>query len=214
MYSNIDETTLLVSLRKGDEKVFESLIEKYHASLVRLAGLFVHEDAVAEELAQDTWLAVLQGLDRFEGRSSFKTWLFTILTNKAKTRSRRDRRFIVVSDMDETTSDSSTVDADRFYSSLVNKNTGHWASGADPNSWEDLPEATLASKETMSLITQIIESLPENQRLVITLRDVNEIPSNEVCSMLGISETNQRVLLHRARARVRQALEDKFRLEY
>jgi len=200
MCSGFDEASLLNSLRAGDEIVFTSLVEQYHSSLVRVARLFVHDDAIADELAQETWLAVLQGLDRFEARSSFKTWLFTILTNKAKTRGKREQRSIVFSEMDEAASNLPAVNHDRFNPSTAEKYPGHWAYTAGPNSWAHFPEETLASNEVMDLITQAIEALPEHQRLVITLRDVNEFSSEEVCNIMGVSETNQRVLLHRARA--------------
>jgi len=207
MDSNIDEALLLDSLRAGDEAAFAQLLEQYHAALVRLARLFVRDESVAEELAQETWLAVLQGLKRFESRSSLKTWIFTILTNKAKTRSQREKRSIPFSDLDETASASPTVDSDRFNPPTAEKSPNHWATESKPGSWAGIPEDTLVSQEVMDLIGQAINALPENQRIVITLRDVHELSSLEVCNVLSISETNQRVLLHRARAGVRQALE-------
>jgi RNA polymerase sigma-70 factor (ECF subfamily) len=163
---------------------------------------------VAEELAQETWLAVLQGLNRFESRSSLKTWIFTILTNKAKTRSQREKRSISFSDLDETLSALPTVDSDRFNLPTAEKSPNHWAAESKPGTWAGIPEDTLVSQEVMELIGQAIGALPENQRIVITLRDIHELSSMEVCNVLSISETNQRVLLHRARAGVRQALEN------
>jgi RNA polymerase sigma-70 factor (ECF subfamily) len=168
---------------------------------------------VAEELAQETWLAVLQGLSRFEARSSLKTWIYTILTNKAKTRGQRENRSIVFSDMDEAESDAPTVDPSRFRSPTAEKSPNHWATEGKPQPWAGIPEDSLLAQETMNLISQIIKSLPESQKMVITLRDVDELSSDEVCNVLNISETNQRVLLHRARARVRQALEEYFQPE-
>jgi len=206
MDTSIDETTIVNLLRVGDEAAFTSLVEQYHASLVRLAHLFVRDGAMAEELAQETWLAVLQGLNNFEGRSSLKTWIFTILTNKAKTRGKREKRSVSFSDLDDPASDSPTVDPDRFRSASEGIKEGHWVNGPTP--WRDIPEDSLLYNETMKVILQSIDLLPETQRAVITLHDVHELPSNEVCNVLGISETNQRVLLHRARAKVRQALED------
>lgn len=199
-----------MALRAGDESSFASLVRQYHNSLVRLAQLFVRDLSIAEELAQETWLAVLQGLDRFEGRSSFKTWLFTILTNKAKTRGQRDGRIIVFSDLDAP-SRLPTVDSARFLPGSAGVSAGHWEE--DPASWEDRPEEKLLSEETLHILRIAIENLPESQRVVITLRDVHEISSDEACNILGISETNQRVLLHRARAKVRQALEDYMHME-
>jgi RNA polymerase sigma-70 factor (ECF subfamily) len=217
----VNEAALLVSLRMGEEAAFTWLVEQYHPSLMRLAGLFVHDEAVAEELAQETWLAVLQGLDHFEGRSSLKTWIFTILANKAKTRGQREKRTVSLTELDDSLpalsqsvgSDQAnpTVDPGRFNDPSAEKWPGHWALGSKPVSWVGIPEDTFISQETMSLIRQAIGTLPEVQRTVITLRDVHEFSSEEVCNVLGISETNQRVLLHRARARVRQTLEDYFR---
>jgi RNA polymerase sigma-70 factor (ECF subfamily) len=149
---------------------------------------------------------VLQGLDRFEGRSSLKTWLFTILTNKAKTRSQRENRTFTSTDLEETESNSPTVDPGRFNDPNTGKWPDHWAD--PPVSWAGIPEETLLSQETLQLTRQAIDALPEVQRIVITLRDMHELFSEEVCNVLGVSETNQRVLLHRARAKVRQALED------
>lgn len=201
----MDETAIVNSLRAGDEAVFTSQVEQYHASLVRLAHLFVRDGTVAEELAQETWLAVLRGLNHFEGRSSLKTWIFTILTNKAKTRGKREKRSVAFSDLDDPASDSPTVDPDRFRDTSEVW-AGHWVNGPTP--WRDIPEDSHLHNETMQVILRSIDSLPETQRAVITLHDVHELQSNEVCNVLGISETNQRVLLHRARAKVRQALED------
>ena len=212
MTTPLNEATLLQALRAGDESAFMQLVEQYHPALVRLARLFVREQAVAEELAQETWLAVLQGLQNFEGRSSLKTWLFTILTNKAKTRGQRENRTIAFTDLDHASA-SPTVDPDRFSDDSAEARLHHWAKGSAPGAWEGVPEEHLLADETTALIHETIETLPENQRAVISLRDVHELSSAEVCNVLGISETNQRVLLHRARARVRQVLEDYLKLE-
>ncbi|MCI0552763.1 MAG: RNA polymerase sigma factor [Anaerolineae bacterium] len=202
------ETSLLQSLRDGDVDAFTWLVEQYHTSLVRLARIYVHNTVIAEELAQETWLAVLQGLDRFEGRSSLKTWIFSILTNKAKTRSQRENRSVSYTDLEESlhASHEPTVDPSRFNSPAAERLPNHWA--VNPVSWEGIPEEILLSQETMNLVRQAINELPEHQRTVITLRDMNELSSQEICNILGISETNQRVLLHRARASVRQTLEE------
>ena len=208
----LDDASLLDSLRAGDEKAFAELVGQYHTALVRLARLFVRDEAVAEELAQETWLAALQGLNRFEGRSSLKTWLFSILTNKAKTRSRRENRSLVFSDIQDTAVGSPTVAAERFKDASAGKSANHWA--VEPASWDGIPEERLLTHETLNFIRGTIGVLPENQRIVITLRDLHEFASDEVCNILGISETNQRVLLHRARARVRQALEDYLQPEF
>ena len=157
-------------------------------------------------------MAVLQGMDRFESRSSLKTWIFTILTNKAKTRSRRENRSFVFSDFEETDFDSPAVPPERFKDASAGEWANHWA--VEPVSWVGIPEETVLSGETFQLIRQTIDELPENQRAVITLRDIEELSSQEICNILGISESNQRVLLHRARARVRQALEDYLQPEH
>jgi RNA polymerase sigma-70 factor, ECF subfamily len=206
MDAKLDERALLHLLRQRDEAAFTQLVEQYHASLVRLARIYVQDTTTAEEVAQETWLAVLHGLDRFEGRASLKTWIFTILTNKAKTRSQRENRTLSCTDLEESLQNQPTVDPKRFKDYSAEKYEGHWA--ADPNSWSGIPEVKFLSRETMTLIRETMDALPENQRLVITLHDRDELSPQEICNILGISETNQRVLLHRARARVRQALED------
>jgi RNA polymerase sigma-70 factor (ECF subfamily) len=213
MDAKLDEVSLLNLLLRRDETAFTQLVEQYHASLVRLARIYVHDTRIAEEVAQETWLAVLNGLDQFEARSSLKTWIFTILTNKAKTRSIRENRSFVFSDLSDA-ADSSTVDPDRFNDPSAEKRANHWRVGAAPASWSTLPEDIILSDETLNLVSQTIDKLPENQRTVITLHDVEELSSQEICNILDISETNQRVLLHRARSRVRQALEDYLQAEH
>ena len=151
---------------------------------------------------QKAWLGALRGLDRFEGRSSLKTWLFRIVANTAKTRAVREARTVPFSELD---ADEPAVAADRFLGPDHARHPGAWSSAPDP--WEDVPAARLASAETRRTIERAIAELPEGQRLVITLRDVEGWTAAEACNVLGLSETNQRVLLHRARARVRAALE-------
>lgn len=215
MNPSIDEASLLDSLRAGDEAAFTWLVGQYHPSLVRLANLFVRDDAIAEELAQETWLAVLRGLDHFEGRSSLKTWIFTILTNKAKSRGQREKRTVSFTSLEEElhASRPPTVDPERFNASAAEGDLHHWIWPTRPASWAGIPEETLLSQETLKLISQTIEALPKNQRIVITLRDIQELSTDQVCNILDISETNQRVLLHRARAKVRQVLEDYLKSE-
>ena len=210
MDAKLGESALLHLLRQRDETAFTRLVEQYHPSLVRLARLFVHDEALAEELSQETWLAVLQGLDGFQERSSLKTWIFTILTNKAKTRGQREKRTVSFTNLEEElhASGQPTVDPERFNLTPALGDVNHWVWVTRPASWAGMPEESLLSQETMNLISQIIDGLPESQRIVITLRDIQELSSDEVCNVLGISETNQRVLLHRARTKVRQALED------
>ena len=204
--STIQESQLLEALRQGDENAFATVVDKYSGSLVRLAMAFVPSRAVAEEVVQETWLGVLEGLPRFEGRSSFKTWLFRILTNRAKTRGQRESRYEAFSSKTGPGDDSSepAVDPDRFVK------TGfwvdHWASPPDARDART-PERILLSKEGRKQIDDAIQMLPEMQRQVMTLRDIEGLSSKEICNILDVSETNQRVLLHRARSRVRQELE-------
>lgn len=205
------EADLLTALRHGDEAAFQTLFEKYHPSLVRLATIYANDRAAAEEVAQDTWIGVLKGLDRFEGRSSLKTWIFTILINRAKTRGQRDSRSLPFSALlsAETDSDEPAVSADRFVQPTDSPTlAGHWLER--PRNWEDLPEAHALSQETGQHLRAAIAALPPVQRQVITLRDIDGFSAGEVCNILEISETNQRVLLHRARAKVRHALEQYF----
>jgi RNA polymerase sigma-70 factor (ECF subfamily) len=205
------ETTLLTALRAGDETAFATLFEKYHAALVRLATVYTNDRKVAEEVAQETWLGVFQGVHRFEGRSSLKTWIFTILINRAKTRGQRESRSLPFSALGEIDSDSdeSAMDADRFTSAKDSAEwAGHWTQ--HPRHWDDLPETQTLTKEGGAHIRAAIAALPLVQRQVITLRDVDGFSAEEACNILEISETNQRVLLHRARSKVRRALEQYF----
>jgi RNA polymerase sigma-70 factor (ECF subfamily) len=202
----IQEAQLLEALRQGDENAFRTVVDKYSGSLVRLAMTFVPSRAVAEEVVQETWLGVLEGLSRFEGRSSFKTWLFRILTNRAKTRGQRESRYESFSSKVGPGDDSSdpAVDPDRFVKSGFW--VDHWAS--PPDAWDGkTPERILLSKEGRKQIDDAIQALPEMQRQVMTFRDIEGLTSKEICNILDLSETNQRVLLHRARSRVRQELE-------
>ncbi len=201
------EWQLVQSLQAGDEAVFAAMVERYHPSLVRLALSFVREQSVAEEVAQETWLAVLQGIGRFEQRSSFQTWLFRILTNRAKTRGVREARSVPVSSlMSDDASDESSVDPERFRPPDASQWPGGWAD--PPRSWGENPEQRLLAAETRRLILDVIAGLPTGQRAVITLRDIEGLSAEEVCNVLELTDTNQRVMLHRARSKVRQALED------
>jgi RNA polymerase sigma-70 factor (ECF subfamily) len=201
-----DDEQLLLALRRRDEQAFTTLVDRYHARLVRLASLFVANQAVAEEVAQETWIGVLQGIDRFEGRSSFRTWLFRILTNQAKRRGQREARSIPFAAFSQADVDDGepAVAPERFLPA-GDEWAGHWVSY--PQNWRELPEEEFLSHETRALVQQAIAALPLNQRMVITLRDVEGFPSAEVCNALAISETYQRVLLHRARSKVRGQLE-------
>jgi len=195
----------VMALRARDEAAFAELIDRYHSSLVRLAMSFVSSRAVAEEVAQEAWVGVLKGIDRFEGRSSLRTWIYRILTNTAKTRAQREARSIPFASLGGGGEDEPSVDPDRFLPADDAHWAGHWASY--PRRWDDVPEARLLGGETQEVIRQAIDKLPYNQGEVIRLRDVEGFTSAEVCELLSISEANQRVLLHRARTKVRAALE-------
>jgi RNA polymerase sigma-70 factor, ECF subfamily len=197
-----DETQVLAALRAGDADAFAALLNEHSAAMLRLAATVVRSRAVAEEVVQETWVRALGSLDRFEARSSLKTWLFTILLNTARTRGEREGRTVPFSALVGADDDAPAVDPDRF------RPPGEqWAGG-----WrvfpEPLPEDRLEAKETRDRIRRAIDALPDGQRAVISLRDVEGWTADEVCNVLGLSESNQRVLLHRARSRVRQALED------
>ncbi len=196
---------VVAALRAGDEQAFAALVEEYGATMLRVAQMYVSSRAVAEEVVQEAWLGVLSGIGRFEGRSSLKTWIFRILTNRAKTRGEREGRSLPFSSLagNDAESDESAVDADRFQSG--GRWDGHWTSA--PSRWSELPENRLIGKETIAIAQAAIDELPETQRTVITMRDIEGWSSEEVRNALGVSETNQRVLLHRARTKVRRALE-------
>ncbi len=200
----LEELQLIEALRGGDERAFEELVRMYQAALVRVAQIYVSSRAVAEEVVQETWLAVLNGIDRFEGRSSLKTWIFRILANRAKTRAEREGRTIPFSALRNPGGvPESAVDADCFLDPEHPRWPGHWAT--PPTHW---PEEQLLGQEAQRVIDEAIERLPAAQRAVITLRDVQGWSGEEVCNALELTETNQRVLLHRARSKVRRALEE------
>jgi RNA polymerase sigma-70 factor (ECF subfamily) len=194
------QAEVVAALRARDETAFVMLVEELSPSMLRVARMYVSTRAVAEEVVQETWLAVLTGIDGFEGRSSLKTWIFRILANRAKTRGEREGRTVPFSSLAGDDEDRGpVVDPDRFVAG------GHWAS--PPTSWAELPEARLLGDETLAVIRAAIDELPETQRTVITLRDVEGWSSEDVRNVLELSESNQRVLLHRARSKVRRALE-------
>ncbi len=205
-----DEAQLIDALRRHDEAAFVQLVERYQGPLLRLALVYAGSRAVAEDVVQDTWLGVLQGIHKFEGRSSFKTWLFRILVNRARTRAEREGRTLPFSALGDATIESgeSAVPAHRFLGATDPQWPHHWAS--PPKAWGGSPEDQLLARETLDLIALEIARLPPAQREVITLRDVEGWSAEEACNVLGITETNQRVLLHRARSRVRGALESHF----
>ena len=197
-----NEQVLLDGLRNGDEEAFTYLLETYYGQLLRVTMSHVPSRAVAEEVIQETWQGVLESLPRFEGRSSLKTWLFRILTNRAKTRGIRESRY---ESMDSKEGESEGwTDPDRYIAEGGFQ--GHWR--VLPAPWDDqTPERLLLSKESQRLIQAAIDALPPVQRQVMILRDIEGVEATEVCNLLDISETNQRVLLHRARSKVRRAID-------
>ncbi len=200
------DAELLAGLRRGDELAFRTLVGRYNATMLRVARLHIRDAQAAEEVVQETWLAVIKGLDRFEGRSSLKTWLFSILSNRAKTRGvteARSRPFSAFAAADAA-GEEPAVDAERFQRP-GDPHPRHWA--APPVRWETLPDERLLSLETRECIAAAIEQLPPAQRAVIQLRDIEGWEADEVCELLELSSGNQRVLLHRARSKVRGALE-------
>jgi RNA polymerase sigma-70 factor (ECF subfamily) len=201
---SLEDMQLVDALRAGDEAAFQALMDMYGASMLRVARMFVASRAIAEEVVQDAWIGVLNGIGRFEGRSSLKTWIFRILTNIAKTRGERESRSIPFSAL-APGDEEGGVDPDRFLGPDTHF-PGHWS--AQPGSWAGIPEERLLTGELLEVIRREIERLPPQQAIVVTMRDVEGFTSDEVCNALGISETNQRVLLHRARTKLRQALED------
>jgi RNA polymerase sigma-70 factor (ECF subfamily) len=195
---------LVAALRAGDEEAFRTIVREWHSSLLRVAQIFVPSRALAEDVVSETWLRVLGALDRFEGRSSLKTWVFRILVNTAKTRAQREGRTIPFSALQEAWRvPEAAVEPERFLPDDDPHHPGGWSSPP-----RDLPEEQLLAAETRAVIAAAIEQLPANQRAVISLRDVEGWSSDEVRNALDLSEVNQRVLLHRARARVRRALEE------
>jgi RNA polymerase sigma-70 factor, ECF subfamily len=198
-----DDRELIAALRRGDEAGFMKLVDEYGPALLRVARMYVPSAAVAEEVVQETWIAVLTGIDRFEGRSSLKTWIFRILANIAKTRGERERRSVPFSSAARAAAEEPSVDPDRFLPA-GDERARAWALGPVP--WPG-PEESLLSGETLDVILAAIDRLPPAQREVITLRDIDGWSSEEVRNALEISETNQRVLLHRARSKVRGAIE-------
>ena len=196
-----EDRRLVEGLRAGDEAAFAALMREYGAAMLRVAQMYVSSRAVAEEVVQEAWLGVLKGIGRFEGRSSLKTWLFRIVTNTAKTRGAREARSIPFSALVADNAEESSVDPDRFLGA-GERFPGHWAAP---------PEGRLLGQEALDVIEREIEGLPPAQRAVITMRDVQGLTSEEVCNALDLTETNQRVLLHRARSKVRAALEEYMR---
>jgi RNA polymerase sigma-70 factor, ECF subfamily len=205
-----DDLHLIELLRNGNEAAFVALIDRYSDTMARLAMIYVTTWPVAEEVVQETWMSVFENLSHFEGRSSLKTWMFRILTNCAKTQAQREGRSIPFSSHSgmSTHHAEPAVEPDRLLPADHHR-AGHWVSVKR----EEMPEERLLSQETRMCLERAIEALPPNQREIIILRDIEGWTSDEICSTLGISEGNQRVLLHRARSKVRSALEKYFQEE-
>ena len=197
------DAALIDALRSGDERAFARLVDSHHSSLLRVAGLYVRDRAVAEEVVQETWLAVLEGIDRFEARSSLKTWIYRILTNRAKTRAQRERRQLPFSALVD--DGEPEVDEARFRPIDDPKFPQQWA--APPRAW---PHERILARETVEQLRDAVAQLPAAQQVIVGLRDIDGWSSDEVCEALEITAGNQRVLLHRARSRLRSALEDYF----
>ena len=198
------EADLLARLRAGDERAFETLVMRHHRTMLAVARQYVSTRAVAEEVVQEAWLGVIKGIDRFEGRSSLSTWILRILVNIAKTRGVRESRSVPYAAL-AGPDDEVSVEADRFRGPNDQYTGGWWAF---PDDWSKLPEQALLQRETLKVVTDAIEALPPLQRSVIAMRDIQGCGPEDVCSVLEISDGNQRVLLHRARSRVRAALEE------
>lgn len=205
-----EDADLVAGLKRRDEAAFVTLVTRYQRPLLRLAVVYCRNTAIAEEIVQDTWLGVIRGIDRFEERAAFKTWLFQILVNRARTRAAQEGRADALSSSKEEAESPAepAVPPERFRGA-DDKWANNWA--VPPHSWGESSDARLLATETMELVKQAIATLSPAQQQVITLRDVEGWPAEDVCNVLLISETNQRVLLHRARSRVRALLERHFR---
>jgi RNA polymerase sigma-70 factor (ECF subfamily) len=203
-----EDDELLEALRRRDEAAFVELVRRYSPLMLRIARGHVRSHAVAEEVVQETWCAVLTGIDRFEQRAALKTWILRILTNRAKTRGQREARCVPFSSLAADDDDGPAVDPDRFLPADHPQWPGHWAAG--PGRWSAQPYERMLGREVRARLRRAIEGLPVRQQTVIALRDVEGWSPEEVCDALGLSEGNQRVLLHRARSRVRAELEQYF----
>lgn len=199
-----DEHDIVEALRAGDEAVFAELVDRHTPAMLRVARGYVRSHEIAEEVVQDAWIGLLKGIATFEGRSSLRTWLFTILINTAKSRGVRERR-----DLDTAVRafTGGTVDPARFRPA-GDEWPGHWRDEEEPAPFPDTPEGSLLGRELLEVARRALDGLPDRQRVVVSLRDMLGFDAPEVCSLLSVSAANQRVLLHRGRAAIRQALED------
>jgi RNA polymerase sigma-70 factor (ECF subfamily) len=196
----VDDAELVRRIRTGDRTAFTGLVRRHGGALLRLARVFVRDEPLAEEVVQDTWVAVLDGLDGFEGRASFKTWVYRILANRARTRATREGRTVPFSALAAGDDDAPGLNPERF------DEGGMWRD--PPVGWsEETPERLALAAETRAVMEAAVAALPPGQRAVLVLRDEDGLETEEICNLLGLTVTNQRVLLHRARTRVRQAIE-------
>ncbi len=202
------DDSLVAALRAGDEGAFRGVVERHHRAMVRVALTFVRSQAVAEEVAQETWLAVIEGLDRFEGRSSLKTWIFRILIRKARARGVRESRSRPISSLISEGEDAEETSPEQFFGAC-HRWAGHWMQ--PPQRWNDLPEDRAVARETRTAVLEAIRGMVPAQRSVIALRDIEGWSPREVTELLHLTDVNQRVLLHRARTRVRSRLDRHFR---
>ncbi len=200
--TEFDEPEFLASLRRGDEPAYRALIRRFHGSLIGVAASIIGSRAQAEEVVQDAWLAVFSGIGAFEGRSSLVTWVFSIVLNRARTRATREGRLVgLPALMDGTPPGGRAVDVSEF------KPDGHWIDA--PRLWDEIdPERIVAGRQLWDHVMEAIDRLPAGQRAVIILRDIEGCEAEEACTLLGITAENQRVLLHRARGRIRQTIDD------
>jgi RNA polymerase sigma-70 factor (ECF subfamily) len=194
----------VAALRAGDERTFRELFERNYPKMKRVARGYVGSEAVAEEIVQDTWMAIVTGIDRFQGRSTLGTWIFSILTNQAKSHSARERRAMPFSSISASGPGEPVVDPDRFQND-DEAWPGHWAT--PPRPWQK-PERRLLSLEARQRLKEALANLPDRQRVIVALRDVEGLMAEEVCELLDLSQENQRVLLHRGRSRLRAVLEE------
>ena len=207
MDSPTSDDDLVARLRAGDEAAFRELINEFDAPLRRVARTYVATDAAADEVVQDVWVGVLRGIGRFEQRSSLKTWIYRILLNIARTRGVRDRRTIPFASLGDADNEGPTFDPDRFQTAS-GRDPGHWSQF--PMRWHDHPEVRAVGHEMIAVVRTALSTLPGAQQEVVRLRDLEGWTSIEVCNALDITDTNQRVLLHRGRAKIRAALESYF----
>jgi RNA polymerase sigma-70 factor, ECF subfamily len=200
-----DEEGLIASLRAGDDAVFAQLVDQYTPAMLRVARSFAPTQQIAEEVVQEAWIALLKGISRFECRSSLRTWLFAVVINIAKQRGVRERR---TADAEVAAFTGGTVDPARFRAADDPMWPGHWKQRQEPVAFPDTPEGSVLAGKLITFARRELDKLPERQRMVVSLRDMLGFDSSEVCDLLNISLANQRVLLHRGRAAVRQALEN------